>query len=144
MKLRARLPRTDCEADNPVNFEVMARHRAQRPRRNRPRLVSAFTLTAAQEDLVARRVAEEIEKLELQVNEEDRRKVFGNRVLAERSEASYYVHYRGLKYFCALIGDYKSLILLGDRIPKYAPSMLARTIVRYMDWKTGEEGICTA
>ncbi|CEP01650.1 hypothetical protein PBRA_008592, partial [Plasmodiophora brassicae] len=88
----------------------------------------------------ARRVAEEIAKLELQVNEEDRRKVFGNRVLAENSEASYYVHYRGLKHFCALIGDYKSLILLGDCIPKYAPSMLARTIVRYMDWKTGEEG----
>ncbi|SPQ96452.1 unnamed protein product (mitochondrion) [Plasmodiophora brassicae] len=117
MNLRPRLPRTDCDADTPVNFEEMARHRAQRPRRNRPRLASAFTLTAAQEAVVARRVAEEIAKLELQVNEEDRR-----------------------KHFCALIGDYKSLILLGDCIPKYAPSMLARTIVRYLDWKTGEEG----
>ncbi|SPQ93549.1 unnamed protein product (mitochondrion) [Plasmodiophora brassicae] len=62
------------------------------------------------------------------------------RLCLEQWDNSYYVHYRGLKYFCALIGDYTSLVLLGDRIPKYAPSMLARTIVRYMDWKTGEEG----
>lgn len=31
-------------------------------------------------------------------------------MLAETSEAAYYVHYRGLKYVCALIGVYKSLI----------------------------------
>ncbi|CEP02128.1 unnamed protein product (mitochondrion) [Plasmodiophora brassicae] len=67
---------------------------------------------------------EEDQKLESQVSEKDHRKVFGNRMLAETSEAAYYVHYRGLN----------------DRAPKYAPSMLARTIVHYMDWKTGEEG----
>lgn len=53
----------------------------------------------------------------------------GSRVLDDASKEQYKVHYRGLRWFCCLIGDYHSLIILQNNSPQpYCPPMNAETI----------------
>ncbi|KDO16654.1 hypothetical protein SPRG_21975 [Saprolegnia parasitica CBS 223.65] len=50
--------------------------------------------------------------------------------------AAYEKVWNGLAEYCLLRGDYESLLFLDDRVPVSMPSMGARTIAEYIDYKT--------
>jgi hypothetical protein len=65
----------------------------------------------------------------------------GNRNLVNSSKAQYLTHYRGLRYFCCLIGDYESLLILQDNPPQpFVPAIDKRTLVKFISWKRGKKG----
>ena len=50
------------------------------------------------------------------------------------TEISYEVHFRGLKQFFKLIGDYESLLMLRDKCPANCPSMKVESLVMHYVW----------
>ena len=53
----------------------------------------------------------------------------------------YEKHYRGLRYFCSLVGDYESLLILSPNAPSpFCPSMDPETIVSFIKFKRSAEG----
>ncbi len=65
----------------------------------------------------------------------------GNRNLEDSSKTQYQTHYRGLRYFCCLIGDYESLLILQDNPPEpFVPAIDKRTLVKFISWKRGKKG----
>ncbi|KAI3650647.1 hypothetical protein MP228_004128 [Amoeboaphelidium protococcarum] len=58
--------------------------------------------------------------------------LWGNRPLSERSISTYQKHWNGLKYFCKLIGDYESLLMLLDRATDGCPAMKPETIANFI------------
>ena len=60
------------------------------------------------------------------------RSATGNLPLVSNSKLTYAKHFRGLRYFCSLIGDYESLLILSGPegktpMPSFVPSMSAKT-----------------
>jgi hypothetical protein len=67
------------------------------------------------------------------------RPLTGSRLLSANTSQAYQKHYRGLRYFCCMIGDYESLIFLQDDAPShYCPAMSAITISNFIRFKRGE------
>jgi hypothetical protein len=65
----------------------------------------------------------------------------GNQVLAKNSKNDYLKHINGLKYFCAMIGDYESMLMLSDYAPKpMAPSIKSSTVSEFVRWKRNSMG----
>ncbi|KAI3645930.1 hypothetical protein MP228_008858 [Amoeboaphelidium protococcarum] len=64
----------------------------------------------------------------------------GGRPLAVNSMQAYQKHYRGLRYFFALIGDYSSSLMLLPNPPQYTPSMNAKSIILFIKFKRNEKG----
>ena len=65
----------------------------------------------------------------------------GSRPLSKNSKSQYEKHFRGLKYFCSLVGDYESLLILSDNAPSpFCPSMNPETIVSFIQFKSSKEG----
>ena len=65
----------------------------------------------------------------------------GSRCLESNSKRSYKKNIRGLQYFCSLIGDYESLLMLLDNPPEpFCPSMSPNTIADIIDFKRQPTG----
>ncbi|ORY43852.1 hypothetical protein BCR33DRAFT_251222 [Rhizoclosmatium globosum] len=64
----------------------------------------------------------------------------GNKPLSENSIAAYQKHINLMNYFCSLIGDYDSMLMLLERPPQRPPSMSAETISLAMKFKRKAEG----
>jgi hypothetical protein len=65
----------------------------------------------------------------------------GGRPLSLNTRLAYDKHFRGLKYFCCLIGDYESLLVLQEDAPsKLCPSMSAITVSNFLRFKKGKSG----
>lgn len=66
------------------------------------------------------------------------RPLTGTRPLASSSLQNYNKHYRGLRFFCCLVGDYESLLLLQNDAPEdFCPSMSAMTVSNFIRFKKG-------
>jgi hypothetical protein len=48
---------------------------------------------------------------------------------------NYEKHYKGLRYFFALIGDWESMLILTPDAPNGCPSMKVRSIILYFEWR---------
>lgn len=73
------------------------------------------------------------------------RNTIGNRPLKDNSKRTYEKHFRGLRHFCSIIGDYESLLMLNGPLgktptPPFVPSMSSRTLFLYISYKRLEQG----
>jgi hypothetical protein len=60
----------------------------------------------------------------------------GDAVLSSLSKQAYVKHYRGLRLFFCMLGDYESLLMLQENAPeKFCPSMNADNIALFIKWK---------
>ncbi|SPQ99558.1 unnamed protein product (mitochondrion) [Plasmodiophora brassicae] len=74
----------------------------------------------------------------LRVSEGTSRPVTGSKPLAKNSVHAYGKHIRGLRYYCCLVGDYDSLLVLQDDAPSdHCPSMSAKTLSNFVRFKKG-------
>lgn len=65
----------------------------------------------------------------------------GDLTLGRNTVAGYEKHYRGLRHFFCLIGDYESLLILQENAPEpFCPSMSAVNLALFIKWKRGEKG----
>ncbi|KAF0712480.1 hypothetical protein As57867_004805, partial [Aphanomyces stellatus] len=65
----------------------------------------------------------------------------GSRSLKPNSKVAYTKHLRGLKYFCSLVGDYESLLMLLDRPPQpFCPAMNPQIIADFIRFKRQQNG----
>jgi hypothetical protein len=65
----------------------------------------------------------------------------GDLTLRRNTVAGYEKHYRGLRHFFCLIGDYESLLILQENAPTpFCPSMSAVNLALFIKWKRGEKG----
>ncbi|CEO95342.1 hypothetical protein PBRA_004108, partial [Plasmodiophora brassicae] len=77
----------------------------------------------------------------LRVSEGASRPVTGSKPLAKNSVHAYGKHIRGLRYYCCLVGDYDSLLVLQDDAPSdHCPSMSAKTLSNFVRFKRGVQG----
>jgi hypothetical protein len=67
--------------------------------------------------------------------------LWGNRSIGPSSKSAYTTHYRGLKHFCCMIGDYESLIILQENRPTYCTSMKAETVEAFIRFKMCDRSI---
>ncbi|KAI8811342.1 hypothetical protein BJ742DRAFT_138396 [Cladochytrium replicatum] len=67
---------------------------------------------------------------------------FGSRPLEDASNYNYTTHLLGLRYFCALIGDYRSLLLNQYPPKERIPSMCARIIALFIRYKHFPKALC--
>ncbi len=68
------------------------------------------------------------------------RKFTGDRCLEDNSKKQYQSSYNGMIYFCMLIGDYDSLLILQEIPLNFAQSINPKTIVNFILFKTGDAG----
>ena len=66
---------------------------------------------------------------------EEAYKLTGNRPLADKSMKSYGNQFRGLRYFCSLIGDYESMLILEVKRPSFCPAMSPYMISSFIKFK---------
>lgn len=79
-------------------------------------------------------------KLQLQFTQEER-PLTGDRALRSRSITTYESHFRGLRYFFCLVGDYESLLMLQPKAPTpFCPSLNADGISDFIRYKRGIKG----
>jgi hypothetical protein len=52
------------------------------------------------------------------------------------TDKTYYTTLRALRWWCCLIGEYESLLVLQDKVPKECPSMNPRTLELFARYKT--------
>jgi hypothetical protein len=71
----------------------------------------------------------------------ERRSHVGSAPLRPNSCSTYKKHIRGLQYFCTLIGDYESYLILLDHPPEpFCPAMNSKTIADFIRFKKGNPG----
>lgn len=63
-----------------------------------------------------------------------------NRCLVKSSKNTYQNHYKQLWYFCEMIGDYDSMLILLDIKPDRVPVMKLETLQAFMCWKRQPDG----
>ena len=78
-------------------------------------------------------------ELGLQLSEEGY-KLTRNRPLADKSAQTYGNQYRGLMYFCSLLGDYESMLILKENRPRFCPAMSPRMIANFIKFKRLKRG----
>ena len=71
---------------------------------------------------------------------EEAYKLTGNRPLADKSMKSYGNQFRGLRYFCSLIGDYESMLILEEKRPSFCPAMSPYMISSFIKFKRLKKG----
>ena len=65
----------------------------------------------------------------------------GSKPSEDNTISTYRKHIQGLRYFCSLIGDYESYLVLLPRPPvPFCPSMNPRTIADFIRFKRGKQG----
>jgi hypothetical protein len=70
-----------------------------------------------------------------------KRKLTGTKALSDGSLKAYDKHYRGLRHFLTLIGDFKSMLILQEDAPdSLCPSVNAQSISLYYRWKLLPKG----
>ena len=68
----------------------------------------------------------------------DKTPLLGDTSCSSATEKQYLSVYRALRYYCCLVGDYESLLMLQEDSPKpFCPSMKANTIGDFIQWKRG-------
>jgi hypothetical protein len=68
-------------------------------------------------------------------------KLTGTRSLTENSVASYGKHFRGLRHYCSIVGDYSGLLILLDTPPEpFCPAMDPHTVANFIRYKRGIKG----
>lgn len=65
---------------------------------------------------------------------------FNNRPIAASTKDSYETHFRQLWKFCAIIGDYDSMLLLLKHPPKHCPAMSVDTVEQFFRFKRYNKG----
>ena len=80
-----------------------------------------------------------LEKLQL-VYSSSESKLTGSKPIEEATSKAYEKHYKGLKYFFSMIGDYESLLILQSKAPKKCPSMNVDSICLFFDWELKPRG----
>jgi hypothetical protein len=71
----------------------------------------------------------------------DIKKQTGTSSIKENTTKSYDKHFRGFSAFCAILGDYESLLVIHDRAPdEFCPSMKPETIALYFRYKSWQKG----
>ncbi|KAJ3310170.1 hypothetical protein HDV04_005364 [Boothiomyces sp. JEL0838] len=79
-----------------------------------------------------------LERLGLAMSPKKHR-LFGNHCLAKKTERDYLKHIRGLRYFCCLIGDYESLLILQEDAPRpFSPAVSANTAAAFILYKRND------
>lgn len=79
-----------------------------------------------------------LNRLELSLTD-DKQARTGGRHIVKNTTNQYNMHYRGLEAFCAMVGDYDSLLMLNEYAPsEYCPSMNPVTIATYLRYKTAK------
>ena len=121
------------------SFEEMAKRRAQRPRRRGGNNATRYKLSESRQAYVDGQVKLALKKLDLKFSGV-KSSLTGDRVLAKNTSDSYLSNLRQLRYFLSLIGDWESLIILGDNSPEFAPSIRVESLVLFLDWKVKKPG----
>eukprot|EP00474_Spongospora_subterranea_P006372 CRZ06830.1 hypothetical protein [Spongospora subterranea] len=79
--------------------------------------------------------------LQLRLSLGSSRPLTGSRPMSLNTTSAYKKHYRGLRYFCCMIGDYEGLLLLQEDAPDhFCPSLCASTLSNFIRFKRGEVG----
>jgi hypothetical protein len=67
--------------------------------------------------------------------------ILGTRTLQRKSKEAYMKHLTGLRYFCFLIGDFESMLILLDKAPVgRLPSCRVATVQLFIKWKIFPKG----
>ncbi|KAI3646049.1 hypothetical protein MP228_008977 [Amoeboaphelidium protococcarum] len=126
---------TDSETENMEEQYVRAIQRAVEEN------AEVYRIPAEVQILADQGVETTLARINLQLADEEG-ELTGNRVLADNSLKSYAKHYKGLRYFCSLIGDYESLHMVHDRAPtRFCPSMSINTIASFVYFKSRQPGL---
>ncbi|RQM28116.1 hypothetical protein B5M09_013478 [Aphanomyces astaci] len=121
------------------SFDDLALKRSTRNRRTEVGASRTLKLSAGHEGKADAGMKVILEQQDLVLSKEEH-KVYGGRVLEANSKKGYEKHYRGLRYFFSLIGDYSSLLILRVDAPAYPPAMSAKSVCAYLKFKTGSVG----
>ena len=76
-----------------------------------------YKIPSPYQDLADSKVAELIKMLNL-AQSHGNLPLTGNRPLENNSKEAYYKHFRGLRYYCTLVGDYERILMLLDKPPE--------------------------
>ncbi|KAH9097852.1 hypothetical protein LEN26_016941 [Aphanomyces euteiches] len=99
-----------------------------------------YKLTPELKEATDKAIGALLADLDLQQSVEAR-PLTGSAPLETNSIAAYKKHLRGLYFFCSLVGDYNSLLILLECPPEpFCPSMSPSSIVDFIRFKRQEKG----
>jgi hypothetical protein len=78
-----------------------------------------------------------VEKVDFTTHEcmDEKTTRFGNWPMADTTKKNYEGHIRQFWRFCAIVGDYESMLLLLKNPPKHSPAIRADTLEQFMRFK---------
>jgi hypothetical protein len=96
-----------------------------------------YDITPEMDSKMEEGIENELKRLQLCLNANSGlNHLVGERSIAKSSKETYWVKFRALKYFLALIGDYESILILLDNAPKpFCPSINPDILILFIKWK---------